>query len=316
MSLNGFSCFKKVKIWYMIKKKYEEQDAPELRKNPIRKFFEAVGQEKGFGRFNTHYYWLYHCGLTFSEERIVHYILNFTLNNKLCMARKKVIATTLNLSPKTVERAIAALREKGIITGTKKSNPPQNGKFRGSHIEGGYVVDGKQLLMLFQKNFSLQESPISAEDQKAATAELLAEMYGDDNAVDTLQLDSHKLKETEEHSLDSSTDNNKLGDAIDNSFENAHNTIEKDQKFQPREMTPEEDAIFGSSRNVIVTNSATGETLEYKTPLRAYMGMQKYIEHADYSATSVALQLLGGDVDVHESFDFKFVNQNGNDKAN
>lgn len=286
--------------------KKKEKDSKDLKnkENIIRNFFEKVGEQNGFGSFNIHYNWFYHCGLLESEIRVLHYILNFTLNGKLCLSRKEVIAFNLNMHPKTVERAISSLREKEIVWGTKKTNPKKGGKYTGSHIEGGYVVSGKKLKALFHENFKPELRPLRQEQRKESTERLLKEMFQEDPVADSEKSYDDHCEFPSESTQDVIDDSTGADISIDE--EANHNQV---YKFQYRVMTPEEEKVFGSSKPVQVFNSASGEKLEFQTPLRAFTGMQAYIDHDEYSPTSVTLQLMGADVDIHGMWLFQFASK-------
>lgn len=271
----------------------KKKDASNPKDNAVKMFFEAIGEENGFGRFNMFYNWLYHCGLKESEVRVVHYVLNYTLNGRPCMSRKEVIAFNLGISPKTVERAISNLRNNNVLTGTKKSNPQKNGKYTGSHIKGGYVVNGKRLLTLFQENYKPDDKPQRGEDQKEATDQLLAEMYGKVHGRVSPFQDTNEQKELDKEER--------------NLSKQVPEVTQPEQEVRDSGMTPEEEDVFGSFKKVIVTHTETGEIFEFQSPLRAFMSMQKSIQNDDYSSKSVARQLMGGKVDVHESFVFTFI---------
>ena len=284
-----------------MKKKEQDFKDPKNQENVVKNFFEKVGEQHGFGSFNIHYNWIYHCGLNDSEVRVLNYILNFTLNGRPCMARKEVIAFTLHLHPKTVERAIASLRTKEILWGAKKTNPMRDGKYTGSHIEGGYVVSGQKLKALFYKNFKPELQPLRQEQRKESTERLLEEMYREDSGNDSKRsVDDHS-----EHPLESTRDviEEATGAVLELDNEETQN---QNQRFRYRTMTPEEEEVFGSSKAVQVVNSSSGEKLEFQNPLRAFTGMHAHIEHDDYSPTSVTLQLLRNDVDIHGHWEFQF----------
>ena len=283
----------------MKKKEKVSNDHP--NKNVIKNFFETIGEQHGFGLFNIQYNWIYHCGLNESEVRVVHYILNFTLNGRPCLSRKEVLAFTLNLHVKTVERAIATLREKEIVWGTKKANPMKDGKYTGSHIEGGYVVSGKRLKVLFHENFQPELQPQRQDERKESTQRLLEEMYKEDAPGSSSKaLDHEESIDPVENADDGIEEATKA--VLEKEPEETEN---KNQKFQFRNMTAKEEEVFGSSKAVEVNNSASGEKFEFLNPMRAYFGMQKYIKHDEYSPTSVTLQLMGGDVDIHGQWEFK-----------
>ncbi len=294
----------------MKKKINKENDGNKVKENAVKVFFEAIGEEHGFGRFNLAYNWLYHCGLKDSEVRVVHYILNFTLNGRPCMSRKSVIAFNLGITERTVERAIATLRDKKVITGTKKSNPKKNGRYTGSHIPGGYLVNGKQLMLLFQENFKPEDQPLRIDDQQALTEQFLSEIYGGGGNADALPQDPNHQAERAEELVSpkiSSSTNEDLSSGSLVPSDRVKESIPNGQKLESGEMTPEEDNVFGSFKKVIVTNTETDEIFEFQSPLRAFIGMQNSIQNEDYSSKSVARQLMGGEVDVHESFVFRHV---------
>ena len=283
--------------------KKKEKDTKDLKnkENIIRNFFEKVGEQNGFGSFNIHYNWFYHCGLIESEVRVLQYILNFTLNGKLCLSRKEVIAFNLNMHPKTVERAISSLREKEIVWGTKKANRKKGGKYTGSHIEGGYVVSGMKLKALFHENFNPELQPLRQEQRKESTERLLKEMYQEETVADSVKSVDYHCDFPSEGTKDVFKESTGTDPGIDEEVN--HNQV---YKFQYRVMTSEEEKVFGSSKPVQAVNSASGEKLEFQNPMRAFTGMHAYIDHDDYSPTSVTLQLLGADVDIHGNWVFQF----------
>ena len=145
--------------------------------------------------------------------------------------------------------------------------------------------------MLFQENYRPDDKPQRGEDQKDATDRLLAEMYRKDNGTDSPLQDTNDQRALVE-------EGNNLSKEVP----------EVNQETEDREMTPEEENVFGSSKKVVVTNTETGEIFEFQSPLRAFIGMQNSIQNENYSSKSVARQLMGGEVDMHDSFLFKLVN--------